>query len=55
MALPQQLGIACTGTGKQRILAGGAQVAAQPTQHFVAQEAGKGIHNAMLNRAAVNK
>ena len=40
MALPQQLAVAAAAVGLQRVISGGAQVAAQPAEHFVAQEAG---------------
>lgn len=47
-ALPQQLGIALAAVREQRVVAGGAQVAAQVAQHFVAEEAGL-AHAAILN------
>lgn len=50
VALPQQLGIARAVARKLRIVTGGAQVAAQPAKHLVAQEAGHGVHGSMLHR-----
>ena len=39
-ALPQQRGIAAAAVGQQRVIAGGAQVAAQSAEHLVAQKTG---------------
>jgi len=50
-ALPQQLGVAAAAVGQQRVVSGGAQVAAQPAEHFVAQKAGQGGHGVMLHFA----
>ena len=50
MALPQQLAIAVPTNGKQGIVSGGAQVAAQPAQHLVTQETRHWVHAVMLHR-----
>src|SRR3989338_881688 len=42
--LPQRLSLAAAAVGQQRVISGGAQVAAQPAEHFVAQKAGYRIH-----------
>ena len=38
-ALPQQFGVAAAAVGQQRVIPGGAQVAAQPAEHFITQKA----------------
>lgn len=47
-ALPQQFGVALAVVREQRVVTGGAQVAAQVAQHFVAEEARHGSHGAIL-------
>lgn len=44
MALLQQIAVLMPVIGKQGVVAGGAQVAAQPAQHLIAKKTGKRLH-----------
>ena len=47
-SLAQPYAVAMSACGQQGVVAGGAQVAAQPAQHFIAQEVGQVAHAAIL-------
>jgi len=53
--LPQQLAVAAAAVGQQRVISGGAQIAAQPAEHFVAQKAGQGGHAKIVHPDSENR
>src|SRR5512135_3841586 len=53
VALPKPHAILMPVVGEQRVVSGSAQIAAQATQHFIAEEAGGCIHGAMLCQLAL--